>query len=304
MLTLPACRCFTVALLSRLFSFASTAVATLLLLGLAATSNVSHAAQSYDNCTGFITSIPFTISTQGTWCMNADLATAITSGVAISVGTNNVTIDCNDFKLGGLAAGAGTFAFGINAPNRDNVTVRRCNVRGFNVGINISGGSGHIVEDSRADSNTTRGIIITGEGSIIRRNLVVATGGANIISSSFGIIADGSVDVLDNTINGVLASGNNTSAYGIFTIENSNGSISGNRVRGVVKNGIGVAFGIDNFNSGRITLRNNDVVSTNNTGSFGMRCSNGNGRAMSNHVSGFVNTIVDCTVGAGNEIQP
>ena len=71
----------------------------------------AHAAQSYDNCTGFITSVPAVISTQGTWCLKQDLATAIASGNAISVNANNVTLDCNDFKLGGLAAGAGTVAF-------------------------------------------------------------------------------------------------------------------------------------------------------------------------------------------------
>src|SRR4249920_3646904 len=81
---------------------------------------VSHAAESYDNCTGYIDALPAVIASQGTWCMRHDLTTSISSGNAISVLTNNVTIDCNDFKLGGLAAGAGTTAAGIYAPNRQN----------------------------------------------------------------------------------------------------------------------------------------------------------------------------------------
>src|SRR4029079_7326065 len=100
------------------------------------------AAQSYDNCTGYITVLPAIISTQGTWCLKQDLATAITSGAAITINTNNVTIDCNNFKLGGLAAGLGTNAYGVFANNRFNATVRHCNVRGFYVGVFLAGASG------------------------------------------------------------------------------------------------------------------------------------------------------------------
>ena len=68
-------------------------------------SPASTAAESYDSCTGFIESLPATISTQGVWCLRRNLATAMTSGNAITITVNNVTIDCNDFKIGGLAAG-------------------------------------------------------------------------------------------------------------------------------------------------------------------------------------------------------
>ena len=54
----------------------------------------AYAAQSYDSCAGFIDSLPATITTQGTWCLRGDLATSVTSGNAITIATNNVTIDC------------------------------------------------------------------------------------------------------------------------------------------------------------------------------------------------------------------
>src|SRR5690606_30008425 len=60
------------------------------------------AADSFDSCTGYIDSLPATISSQGVWCLRGHLSTGISSGDAISINTNNVTIDCNDFKLGGL----------------------------------------------------------------------------------------------------------------------------------------------------------------------------------------------------------
>jgi hypothetical protein len=262
-----------------------------------------HAAQSYDNCTGFITSLPATITTQGTWCLNADLTAAITGGAAITVAANNVTIDCNDFKLGGLAAGAGTFAYGIFADTRDNLTIRRCNVRGFFFGTYLINGSGHLVEDNRFDSNTNTGIDVESNRSIIRRNLVIATGGSSVVGPSIGIYSSGSVDVLDNTVNGVTAGGTNNGASGIFITTNSNGSISGNRVRAVVKAGTNVAYGISNVSSGRITMRNNDVVGDGSAGSVGLSCDSAQGRAMGNVVGGFATAISNCS-GTSNEIVP
>ncbi|MDN5781750.1 MAG: hypothetical protein L0H23_06975, partial [Luteimonas sp.] len=73
------------------------------------------AAESYDNCSHFIDSVPATISSQGVWCMRKDASTAITSGNAITISANNVVIDCNHFKIGGLAAGNASDAYGILA---------------------------------------------------------------------------------------------------------------------------------------------------------------------------------------------
>src|SRR5688500_7900792 len=101
----------------RIHCLALTFVAGLLALAPGA----SRAAESYDNCTGFIDSLPAVITKQGTWCMRKDLSTAIDTGNAITVATNNVTIDCNDFKIGGLAAGVDTLAHGIVAADRKSV---------------------------------------------------------------------------------------------------------------------------------------------------------------------------------------
>jgi parallel beta-helix repeat protein len=279
----------------------------------------AHAAQSYDNCTGFITSLPATITTQGTWCLNADLTTAITSGSAITVAANNVTIDCNDFKLGGLAAGPGTRAYGIYANTRDNVTIRRCNVRGFYEGAFLDYGSGQVVEDNRFDSNTYIGINVYSERSIIRRNLVVATGGSTAYQNPYGIYTYGSVDVLDNTVNGVTtpatAGVSNTVANGIYTSHNSNGSISGNRVRGVAPAGTGASYGIYNESSGRIIIRNNEVVGDGIAHSVGLACASTNSQvqsqALGNVIIGFASGVgldtgqLACGgTGGGNVIVP
>src|SRR5690606_12556200 len=124
-------------------------VAALVVVGLSIKSVEVHAAQSYSNCTGFINALPVVISTPGTWCLKKDLATSMNSGRVISIAANDVTIDCNDFKIGGLAAGSGSSATAISnslGANNNHTTVRNCNIRGFHTGIALVGGGAHLVE--------------------------------------------------------------------------------------------------------------------------------------------------------------
>ncbi|HEY0661048.1 MAG TPA: right-handed parallel beta-helix repeat-containing protein, partial [Lysobacter sp.] len=238
-------------------------------------------AETYHTCAGFIDSLPATISTQGVWCLRHDLSTAVTTGAAITINTNNVTIDCNDFKLGGLAAGAGTGAVGIYTSNRLNATVRNCNVRGFLYGLLFAAsapasGGGHVIEDNRFESNTSVGLQVEGDGSVVRRNLVTDTGGSTASSGfAYGIYTAFSADVIDNTINGVLPTANvggDGNGVGIFTGFNANGSIIGNRVRGIVGLGTSEADGIYNTNSVRVLMERNHLVGDGSAGSIGLRC--------------------------------
>ena len=282
-------------------------VSLALLAGLLAIPAAASAAESLDTCAGFIDSVPTTISTQGVWCLRHDLSTSIASGAAIVVATNNVTIDCNDFKLGGLGGGAATQAAGISASDRLNTTVRHCNIRGFVNGISLTGMSGgsHLVEDNRFSSNTYLGIRVEGDGSVIRRNQINDTGGTLLpIGVAYGIYARGSIDVLDNTISGVLPTllpgPNSGSAFGVYTYSNPDGSISGNRVRGLVHLGSGTVAGIYNNGTGRISMRNNDLVGDGGSGSQGLRCADGYGRVKDNIVSGFFFANVTCSDAGGN----
>jgi hypothetical protein len=267
----------------------------------------ARAAESYDNCTGTITSLPAVISTQGTWCLKTDLATAITSGQAILINTDNVTIDCNDFKLGGLAAGSGTLTIGIEASNRSNLTVRHCNIRGFYTGVSFdSSGGGHTIEDNRFDGNTYQAMLVLGDGSVVRRNRVFNTGGSTQNATAIGISTYESVDVLDNTVSGVLAtSGGGGGAMGIYTQSNLNGRIVGNGVRGLVKDNTGAARAIFAIFSDRITLRKNDLVGDGGSvNSLGLYCGSANGRAKDNTISGFETARIGCNDSGGNAVLP
>ena len=227
----------------------------LLFVALLAASGVpgpARAAGSVDSCTGFISSVPTTLSSQGTWCLTKDLSASITNGAAITIGANNVTVDCGGYKIGGLSAGPGTATIGIRAVGRQNAAVRDCAVRGFQRGISLEGG-GHVVEGNRLDGNTYLGIFVSGDGGYVRDNRVYDTGGSTVPMSSgipfAAIQVEGAVDVLDNVVSGVLATAGSTRpAAGVIatdapTTSRGGATIAGNRIRDVVSDG-SIAIGI------------------------------------------------------------
>jgi hypothetical protein len=187
------------------------------------------------HCTA-ITALPTVITVQGIYCFTADLTTAMTSGNAIDIQTNNVVLDLNGFKLGGLAAGLGTGAYGIRALNRQNITIKNGTVRGFYLGIfleNSGSSQGHVVEDIRADQNTVVGIQVNGAGTIVRNNQVVATGGTTtqgLNANAFGIIVVGAGPrVLNNDVINTVKQGTGT-AWGILLDAVTGGMAVNNRI--------------------------------------------------------------------------
>ena len=260
-----------------------------------------QAAPALDNCTGYVTTLPATLSTQGTWCLRGDLNTTMTSGAAITIAANNITLDCNDFKVGGLGSGLSTRTTGVFAVRYANTTVRNCNIRNFRDGIRVEG-FGHLIEDNRLDSNTSTGILVAGDGSIVRRNRVLDTGGAPDLAVATGIYTSESVDIIDNTVADVASAQANGANYGIRTNLNLGGSISGNRVRGIVVQASGSA--IYNGGSGRIVVSNNDLLGRTEAKDTGIRCPNTLGTVTGNAVVGFTTAIQGCTKGAGNNELP
>ena len=190
------------------------------------------------NCTA-ITVLPAVITVQGIHCFTGDLSTAITTGNAIDIQTNNVILDLNGFKLGGLAAGTGTNANGIHALDRQNITIKNGTIRGFLRGIvleNAGASQGHVVEGIRADQNTAVGIDVEGSGNIVRNNQVVATGGTTIFgpfgpADAYGIfVAGADVRVLNNDVITTVALGGTGTAWGIRLFECSRCMAVNNRI--------------------------------------------------------------------------
>jgi len=262
--------------------------------------------ETFHACTGFIDSLPAVIATQGTWCLRRDLSTAVASGNAITIATNNVTIDCNGYKIGGLAAGTGTNVAGIHAHDRMNATVRRCSIRGFAWGIRLWFGGGYLVEHNQLQLQTIGGIGVVGAGSMVRDNRVADTGGSSThMHEVFGIYALDGVDVLDNTINGVVPSSTSAYAYGIHTADNGDGTVSDNRVREVSSGGTGKSFGIaSSFSPGQV-LHGNHLQGSGVgvAGGVGIYCSDSRESAHANVITGFQIAIDNC-LSSSNHVNP
>jgi hypothetical protein len=268
----------------------------LALLPLLASSETARSANSYDACTGFITTLPAAITTQGTWCLDKDLSYNPTSGAAITVGTNNVTIDCNGFKLGGLAGGAGTMALGVSSTGRQNTSVRGCNIRGFLAGVVIEGiGSGHLVEDNRFDGNRFAGILVQGEGMQVQRNRVYDTGAAATPSHAIGIgVTGGSGDVRDNLVYNVGATpGAGNDAAGILVQGLDFGRIAGNSVRYVAADTGGTAYGIGAESALHLVVDGNHVATVGELGadSVGIACDSTGALVRDNFIQGFTTAL-------------
>ena len=174
-------------------------------LGAASAPGLAWAAHSYGTCTGYIDSLPATIASSGTWCLRADELTAQTSGAAVSVEADFVVIDCNDFRLSGIQAGAATMTTGIAVRERDrhNVVVRHCHLEGFRYGVAMMGFS-HVVEHNTIDASTFVGVSVRGSYTVVRDNLVRETGGRPGAEEAYGIVMLGEFGMaLDNTVAGV-----------------------------------------------------------------------------------------------------
>ena len=230
-----------------------------LLLSILAWSGHATAGESYDNCSGFIDSLPATIASEGVWCLRRHLYTSQTSGIAINVDAENVTIDCNGFRLSGLGGGAQTQAYGIanRQDNRTNATVRHCRVQGFFRGVYLSG-TGHRVEHNSFDLNTVAIELITHDLTVIRHNRINdAVGRAGYAPQ--GIRAR-YARIEDNVLSGALVL-EGQHAFGIdaehsLIRRNSLGGYRGTAIRGawsvmadnIVRDSVGgAASGLDTY---------------------------------------------------------
>lgn len=288
---------------------------TLLLSVIGVIGLIKPAAAETVNCVNIV-SLPTVISTQGVYCLKQHLATVISSGSAIVILTNNVTIDCNEFKIGDLGAGSATNAVGITADNRMNVAVRNCGIRGFRNGVSLTNGE-YRVEDNNFDQNTQTGILVSGDGSAVRRNEVINTGDSAItgLTAFMGIYGQGEMDVIDNTVSGVIATtGSNGDVYGIQTQGMNAGTIKGNRVRLLAANGTGLRRGVWNSGGNHSSVQANTVVLDSGllAGEAGIRCGDAlvlnnvsrENTVMGTGVPGAALGLINCTTAGEDFVNP
>jgi len=258
-----------------------------------------------------IDSIPIIITVQGIYCLKGNLATSLAVGNMIDVTVNNVTIDMNGFKLGGLGAGVDTLAHGIHALDRRNITIRNGSIRGFFRGIFLEGdaatSSGHLLEDLRLDGNRHAGAQVEGTGNIIRNNQVVNTGKISISGVAIGIRISSSNDsvVEGNVISGVFQAPGSGISGGIGVVNSSLIEVRNNtilRIEGALFNqGISVGIATD------VTIIGNRILNPNTTGTIGIADNSGatDINCIDNIIAGYTTPIEGagqfaCDFEAGN----
>jgi len=239
-----------------------------------------------------ITTLPAVIKYQGIYCFTGNLTTNMNIGNAIEIQTNNVTIDLNGWKLGGLAAGAGTQTYGIYADQRKNITIRNGTIRGFYYGILLNDltpyttSQGHLIEDVRADKNTYTGINVRGRGNIVRRNQVVDTGGSTVSTIANGIHLLGpGARALNNDISGAAATGTGYSA-GIRITNGDGAVVEGNRIDDMS------SFSTSSY--GLIVYLSNDVLVAGNritSAYFGISFSSGGGGSTGKYMDNLTSNV-------------
>ena len=273
---------------------------------LAAGPGTAQSAESFDSCKGTIASLPAVIGSPGTWCLSASLATAASSGAAITINTNNVTIDCNHFIVSGLPAGPATATIGVLAEGRINIGVRNCHLRGFRFAIQGSG-STFLVRDNRIEGATIRGVFLSGDALVVSGNQVVDIGGSTIGNgSAMGMSIAGTGRVSNNNVTGVAArDGSGQAVWGIHVGDDGAPAqmlVEDNSVRALVPDGGALAVAIRSTAGGRVSLRRNALFGE-GTG-IGMQCANADGAVRDNSLLGFATAISGCSSDGGNTVKP
>ena len=147
---------------------------------------------------------------------------------------------------------------------------------------------------------------IDGDGSIVRRNQVsYVYNEGTYPNKAYGIYTTWSVDITDNVITGVqIKNGSTGSSYGIYTSNNTSGNINHNTISDLEPLLYGHAYGIYNVTSDRITMRDNTVIGNGTAGGIGLNCTNANGRAVHNVITGFATGLHFCADGGTNDVTP
>jgi hypothetical protein len=247
-----------------------------------------------------IASVPTTISQPGLYCLKRDLSYGRISGAAVTVEANNVTVDLNGFRLGGAAAGTATFAAGIYATDRRNITIRNGTIRAFRNNVVLTGegdgssSSGHIIENLRIEGARRIGINVSGWRSIIRDNVVIGTVDVGT-DAAFGIllnVGNGST-ITGNMVSGVTSGG---IASGIKLLASEAVTVDGNRIFDVTGT---PSIAIEAFSGLRPIVRDNVAVNA-VTGTTGIELGGSTRGCLDNVVVNFATSVSGCDLDERN----
>ena len=221
-----------------------------------------------------ITSCPYTISTQGSYYLDSNLATT-GDCIKITNGGSDSTLDCKGYNI----TGTNFNGLGINLTNTYGVTVKNCVLSYFAKGIQLKSSNNNAITGNDVTTNQQLGIYVQYSNE---NNLT-----SNIAS------ADGQAGILLDSANGNILTGNTASwnkQSGITLMSSNNNNLTGNTVNA------NEYMGIDLYSSNENSFTGNTAIWTQRNG-FNVINSNNN-EFTSNNASS--NTMMGFYVGASN----
>jgi parallel beta-helix repeat protein len=202
-------------------------------------------------------------ATTGILDINTDTTLIQNHNGEIDIGADNVTLDCAGHSVTGNGSGTG-----INVDGRTGVTVRRCHVSGFEIGIVLGSSSFNIIDGNWVHDNVlpgglSIGILLSGSPDNKISNNVVTGNGADGIA--IGSSSDGNT-ISDNTVSG-------NGIHGIALEQADSNTVTGNESRDNEAVGIWLVNSFGNTVTGNSATGNGqfgfDDSSTGGTGDAG-----------------------------------
>ena len=165
------------------------------------------------------------INTPGSYYLEKDINTSISSGACITVNANNVNLVCNGNKITGSGpyTNVSPYTYGIKVTNKSNITISGCYVKDFSYGVYLNDVSFASIVDSNASRNYMNNIYISNTTkSRVSNNYISYAAGT---TGSVYVSQDSHQNSIDN--NTILYN----RYYGIY-IGSGNNNYSNNYING------------------------------------------------------------------------
>lgn len=213
-----------------------------------------------------ITTVPYTISKPGAYCLVGHLSKSLSSGAAVSINANDVRLDCNGFAM--INTSSAGSAVGILSAARNNLVVENCRVKGFYKGIVIDPKSSDIaIRDNVVQNARYIGIMVWSSRSQVTGNTVADMSYASGTAQGIYVAPYSPTSTSQNIVvkgNRVVGISGMTNIQGIRIDRAEAPLVADNYVGGLAPNASGKAYGIMVNDSGRAIVKGNTIAS--NTG--------------------------------------
>jgi len=160
--------------------------------------------------TGGTKTVTTTISVPGNYCLSTKLTYTPSTGDAIAITADNVTLDLSGYNVVNSSAGARS---GVYASDKSFIIVKNGTIDGFNDGVLLTKDSvattGHIIENLHILNSSNEGIEMECTGGVIRNNVIISSGAYGIMPGGPGnrILNN---EIIDSGDTGIWANGNNS----------------------------------------------------------------------------------------------